>query len=130
MKNSCLVSKHGFSLVVTPKKNRKSLWEYDEVEHYFLRLKRFRKVCTRYDKFNVVLLAMKLSITLNTLTARIMKLSSDSQSRIEPTPFYSWWDTTDRRADSYDLPWQDHLASGHSNQKSPKHTACRLLFRT
>ena len=39
---------------------------------------------------------LKLSITLDTLTARIMKLSSDSQSRIEPTPFYSWWDTTDR----------------------------------
>ena len=58
---------------------------------------------------------MKLSIKLDTLTARIMKLSSDSQSRIKPTPFYSWWDTTDRRADAYDLPWQDHLASGHSN---------------
>ena len=47
---------------------------------------------------------MKLSITLDTLTARIMKLSSDSQSRIEPTPFYSWWDTTDRQADSAVAP--------------------------
>ena len=27
----------------------------------------------------------------------------------------------------YGPPWQDHLASGHSNQKSPKHTAFRLL---
>ena len=34
---------------------------------------------------------LKLSITLDTLTARILKLSSNSQSRIEPTPFYSWW---------------------------------------
>ena len=32
---------------------------------------------------------MKLSITLDTLTARILKLSSDSQSRIEPVPLYS-----------------------------------------
>ena len=38
---------------------------------------------------------LKLSIVLDTLTARILKLSSDSQSRIEPTPFYSWWDSTD-----------------------------------
>ena len=34
-------------------------------------------------------LKVKLSITLDTLTARILKLSSDSQSRIEPVPFYS-----------------------------------------
>ena len=47
---------------------------------------------------------MKLSITLDTLTARILKLSSDSQSRIEPAPFYSWWDSTDRRADSAIAP--------------------------
>lgn len=31
--------------------------------------------------------SLKLSITLDTLTARILKLSSDSQSGIEPTPF-------------------------------------------
>ena len=31
---------------------------------------------------------MVLSIKLDTLTARILKLSSGSQSRIEPTPFY------------------------------------------
>ena len=47
---------------------------------------------------------MKLSITIDTLTARIMKLSSDSQIRIEPTPFYSWWDPTDCRADSAVAP--------------------------
>lgn len=38
---------------------------------------------------------LKLSITLDTLTARILKLSSDSQSGIEPTPFYSWWNPAD-----------------------------------
>ncbi len=32
---------------------------------------------------------VKLSIVLDTLTARILKLSSDSQSRIEPAPLYS-----------------------------------------
>ena len=47
---------------------------------------------------------MKLSITLDTLTARILNLSSDSQSRIEPVPFYSWWDAIDRRADSAVAP--------------------------
>ena len=47
---------------------------------------------------------LKLSITLDTLTARILKLSSDSQIRIEATPFYSWWDPTDCRADSAVAP--------------------------
>lgn len=48
--------------VVPPKKNRKEPWVYDkelykrrnEVERYFLRLKRFRKVFTRYDKLDVI----------------------------------------------------------------------------
>ena len=56
---------------------------------------------------------MKLSITLDTLTARIMKLSSDSQRRIEPTPFYSRWDTTDRRADSAVAPVAHEISPYH-----------------
>ena len=60
---------------------------------------------------------MKLSITLDTLTARILKLSSDSQSRIEPAPFYrpfySWWDTTDRRADSAVAPVAHEISPDH-----------------
>ena len=56
---------------------------------------------------------MKLSITLDTLTARILKLSSDSQSRIEPTPFYSWWDTTDCRADSAVAPVAHKISPDH-----------------
>jgi len=52
----------GFIPVVPPKKNRKVPWEYDkerykqrnEIERYFLRLKRFRKVFTRYDKLDVI----------------------------------------------------------------------------
>ena len=66
-----LAIQNGFIPVVPPKKNRKNPWKYDkefykrrnEVERYFLRLKRFREVFTRYDKldciyFSVVQLAM------------------------------------------------------------------------
>ena len=57
-----LVIKQGLVPVVSPKKNRKSLWQYDaelykrrnEVERLFLRLKRFRKVFTRYDKLDIL----------------------------------------------------------------------------
>jgi transposase len=52
----------GFITVVPPKKNRKEPWEYDkerykqrnEIERYFLRFKRFRKIFTRYDKLDVM----------------------------------------------------------------------------
>ena len=55
-----------FIPVVPPKKNRKTPWEYDkelykrrnEVERYFRRLKRFRKVFTRYDKLDILFLAV------------------------------------------------------------------------
>ena len=57
--------------------------------------------------------SLKLSITLDTLTARILKLSSDSQSRIEPTPFYSWWNTTDCRADSAVAPVAHEISPDH-----------------
>lgn len=68
-----LAAEQGFIPVVPPESNRKDPWEYDkelykrrnEVERYFLRSKRFRKVFTRYDKldiiyFSVVSLAMIL----------------------------------------------------------------------
>lgn len=52
----------GFSPVVPPKSNRRNPWEYDkemykqrnEIERYFLRLKRFRKIFTRYDKLDAL----------------------------------------------------------------------------
>lgn len=52
----------GFVPVVPPKINRKNPWKYDkelykrrnEIERYFLRLKRFRKVFTRYDKLDII----------------------------------------------------------------------------
>jgi len=48
----------GYVLVVPPKSNRKNPWNYDkelykqrnQVERLFHRLKRFRRVFTRYDK--------------------------------------------------------------------------------
>ena len=52
----------GYRPVVPPKKNRIDPWEYDkelykrrnEVERYFRRIKRFRRVFTRYDKLDIV----------------------------------------------------------------------------
>jgi len=52
----------GYIPVVPPKSNRKEPWKYDkerykqrnEIEGYFLRLKRFRKIFTRYDKLDIV----------------------------------------------------------------------------
>ena len=56
----------GFVPVVPPKKNRKNPWEYDrevykrrnEIERFFLRLKRFRKVFTRYDKLDIMFMGV------------------------------------------------------------------------
>lgn len=61
-----LAMAQGFHVVVPPKKNRKEPWDYDkdlykqrnEVERYFLRLKRFRKVFTRYDKLDTIFLSV------------------------------------------------------------------------
>ena len=55
----------GYMPVVPPKKNRKNPWNYDEqlykqrnqVERLFRRIKRFRRVFTRYDKLDVVFLS-------------------------------------------------------------------------
>lgn len=52
----------GYIPVVPPKQNRKEPWEYDkeiykrrnEVERFFLRIKRFRRVFTRYDKLDIM----------------------------------------------------------------------------
>ncbi len=57
-----LVRKQGLIPVVLPKMNIKIPWQYDtelykrrnEVERFFLRIKRFRKVFTCYDKLNVI----------------------------------------------------------------------------
>ena len=52
----------GYNPVVPPKKNRVDPWEYDrelyrrrnEVERFFRRIKRFRRVFTRYDKLDIL----------------------------------------------------------------------------
>ena len=52
----------GYTPVVPPKKNRIDPWEYDEelykrrneIERFFRRIKRFRRVFTRYDKLDIV----------------------------------------------------------------------------
>ena len=54
--------KLGYNPIVPPKKNRLVPWEYDkelykrrnEIERFFLRIKRFRRVFTRYDKLDIV----------------------------------------------------------------------------
>ena len=51
-----------YTPVVPPKKNRIDPWEYDkelykrrnEIERFFRRLKRFRRIFTRYDKLDIV----------------------------------------------------------------------------
>ena len=58
----------GYEPVVPPKKNRSKPWHYDkqlykrrnEVERFFRRIKRFRRVFTRYDKLDVVFSAFLL----------------------------------------------------------------------
>jgi transposase len=57
---------NGHKAVVPPKKNRVNPWEYDHelykrrnvVERFFRRIKEFRKVFTRYDKLDVMFLAV------------------------------------------------------------------------
>ena len=52
----------GYTPVVPPKKNRVDPWKYDrvlykrrnEVERFFRRIKRSRRIFTRYDKLDVV----------------------------------------------------------------------------
>lgn len=60
-----LAVKYGHEPIVPPKQNRMNPWNYDKekykwrniVERLFRRLKSFRKVCTRYDKTDVMFLA-------------------------------------------------------------------------
>ena len=55
----------GYTPVVPPKSNRKDPWDYDkelykqrnQVERLFRRIKRFRRIFTRYDKLDVIFLA-------------------------------------------------------------------------
>ena len=56
----------GYGPVVPPKSNRRQPWDYDavryrkrnEIERFFCRLKRFRRIATRYDKLDVIFLSL------------------------------------------------------------------------
>ena len=55
----------GYIPVVPPKRNHKNPWNYDkelykqrnQVERLFRRIKRFRRIFTRYDKLDVIFLS-------------------------------------------------------------------------
>jgi len=72
-----LAVKQGFTPVVPPKKNRKNPWDYDkemykrrnEVERLFRRIKRFRRIFTRYEKTDLMFIAF-LTIALITDTIK------------------------------------------------------------
>jgi transposase len=57
-----LAIQRGYTPVVPPKSNRKEPWEYDkqlykarnQVERLFRRIKRFRRIFTRYDKLDIM----------------------------------------------------------------------------
>ena len=75
-KTIALAKAHGFHSVVPPKKNRKLPWFYDKqlykqrnlIERFFLRLKRFRKVFTRYDKLDSIFIStFSLDFTCDSL---------------------------------------------------------------
>ena len=52
----------GYEPIVPPKRNRLHKWEYDkelykrrnEIERFFRRIKRFRRIFTRYDKLDIL----------------------------------------------------------------------------
>lgn len=60
-----LATEMGYTPVVPPKSNRKNPWEYDrilyklrnQVERLFRRIKRFRRIFTRYDKLDIMFLS-------------------------------------------------------------------------
>jgi transposase len=63
-----LAAELGYNTVVPPKSNRKEPWYYDkelykkrnEIERLFRRIKRFRRIFTRYDKLDVMFIAFIL----------------------------------------------------------------------
>ena len=63
-----LAAELGYIPVVPPKSNRKNPWDYDkqlyrqrnQVERLFRRLKRYRRIFTRYDKLDVVFAFLNL----------------------------------------------------------------------
>ena len=99
-KMRAVAKKLGYNPVVPPKKNRIDPWEYDrilykrrnEVERFFRRIKRFRRVFTRYDKLDIVFAGFILFAMIfdflrqyrtNELVRRRMNFSSDAMADFE-----------------------------------------------
>ena len=79
-----------FDIVLVHKLDRFSRDRYDSAIYKKKLKKNHVKLCSVLERMDDSPESiMKLSITLDTLTARILKLSSNSQSRIESTPLYS-----------------------------------------
>jgi transposase len=63
-----LIEELGLIPVVSPKSNRIIKWDYDreiykkrnEVERFFLRIKRYRRIATRYDKLDFMFIGYLL----------------------------------------------------------------------
>ena len=57
-----LAQELGYKPIVPPKSNRLHKWDYDrelykrrnEIERFFRRIKRFRRIFTRYDKLDII----------------------------------------------------------------------------
>jgi len=71
-----LAAELGYMPAVPPKSNRKNPWDYDkqlykqrnQVERLFRRLRRFRRIFTRYDKLDIVFLSVVyLALIVDTL---------------------------------------------------------------
>ena len=71
-----LAAQKGYIPVVPPKSNRKNPWDYDktlykernQVERLFRRLKRFRRIFTRYDKLDIMFITfIFLALTVDAL---------------------------------------------------------------
>ena len=70
----------GYTPVVHPKSNRVEPWQYDkqeykhrnEVERFFRRYKEYRRICTRYDKLDIIFLNYFIFV----LIVELLKLSN------------------------------------------------------
>ncbi len=68
-----------FAPVVPSKRNRKEPWDYDRelykqrngIERFFRRLKTFRRICSRYDKFDTMFSAFIHLAIINMTLRRV-----------------------------------------------------------
>ncbi len=74
----------GYIPVVPPKRNRKNPWDYDkqlykqrnQAERLFRRIKRFRRIFTRYDKLDVIFLAfISFALIIDALCEQALEIS-------------------------------------------------------